>query len=150
YELYHGVRISDAALCDAVKLSRRYIADRYLPDKALDLIDEAASRLRIEVDSFPTEVDELDRRARGLEIERRALMAEVDADPGGGPGGARRREAIEKELISTRTRFEQMKVAWRQERADLDQILAIKKELEAVRRSEEDAIRIGDLGAAAE
>jgi ATP-dependent Clp protease ATP-binding subunit ClpB len=146
YELYHGVRISDAALCEAVKLARRYISDRYLPDKALDLIDEAASQLRIEVDSFPTEVDELDRRARGLDIERRALMTEVDSDP----SAVRRRELIEKELISTRSRFEQMKVAWRQERADLEQILGIKKELEAARRSEEEAIRVGDLGAAAE
>ena len=91
YEVHHGVRIQDAALVAAATLSNRYIADRFLPDKAIDLVDEAASRLRIEIDSMPTEIDEIRRRITQLEIEREGLKKETDATPGSAWRRSRRR-----------------------------------------------------------
>src|SRR5258708_27977883 len=106
YELHHGVRIQDAALIAAAQLSHRYIADRFLPDKAIDLIDEAASRLRIEIDSLPTEIDEGDRRVMQLEIELTSLEKEKDAS------SVERRQAIERELAALRQRSSALKTPW--------------------------------------
>src|ERR671933_781743 len=106
YEVHHNVRIQDSALIAAATLSDRYIADRFLPDKAIDLVDEAASRLRIEIDSVPIEIDEVDRRIMQLEIERAALRKESD------PASRERREAIERELAELRERSSAMKAEW--------------------------------------
>src|SRR6267143_871423 len=106
YEVHHGVRIQDSAIVAAAMLSQRYIADRFLPDKAIDLIDEAASRLRIEIDSMPTEIDEVERRIMQLEIERQALEKESDA------ASVERRDAIERELADLRERGSAMKAHW--------------------------------------
>ena len=110
YEVHHGVRIQDCALIAAATLSHRYIADRFLPDKAIDLIDEAASRLRIEIDSVPTEIDEVDRRVMQLEIERTSLRKEND------DASKERREAIERELAELRERSAEMKAHWQSEK----------------------------------
>ena len=118
YEVHHGVRITDAALVAAATLSHRYIADRFLPDKAIDLIDEAASRLKIEIDSMPTELDEVERRARQLEIERQALRKEKDDD------AKQRRKAIEAELAELRERSSEMKARWQSEKAAIEAIKA--------------------------
>ncbi|HKH40619.1 MAG TPA: Clp protease N-terminal domain-containing protein, partial [Solirubrobacterales bacterium] len=109
YEVHHGVRITDAAIVAAATLSDRYIADRFLPDKAIDLIDEAASRLKIEIDSMPTEIDEVERRIQQLEIEREALKKEKDE------ASKERREAIESELAELRERGSEMKARWQNE-----------------------------------
>src|SRR5580765_1010328 len=110
YEAHHGVRIRDAALVAASTLSDRYIADRFLPDKAIDLVDEAASRLRIEIDSLPTEIDEVDRRVMQLEIELTSLAKETDA------ASKARRSAIESELADLKARSEAMKAQWQSEK----------------------------------
>src|ERR1700720_4418844 len=110
YEVHHGVRITDAALVAAAVLSHRYISDRFLPDKAVDLVDEAASKLRIEIDSLPTELDEGDRRVMQLEIELTSLRKETDEDP------ATRREAIERELAELKERSDAMKAQWLSEK----------------------------------
>ncbi len=110
YEAHHGVRIKDAALVSAAVLSDRYIADRFLPDKAIDLIDEAASRLRIEIDSMPTEIDEVERRIRQLEIEREALKKETDE------ASKKGLEKLEKELADLRERSDEMKAHWQNEK----------------------------------
>src|SRR5204863_3583595 len=106
YEQHHGVRIADAALVAAATLSTRYIADRFLPDKAIDLIDEAASRLKIEIDSVPTEIDEVQRRVTQLEIEREALKKETD------DASRARLEAIESELAERKEELDAMLVEW--------------------------------------
>ena len=110
YEVHHGVRITDAAILAAATLSERYIADRFLPDKAIDLIDEAASRLKIEIDSMPTEIDEVERRIQQLEIEREALKKEKDK------ASKERREAIEAELAELGERSSEMKARWQNEK----------------------------------
>src|SRR5213079_1814609 len=116
YEVHHKVRIKDAALVAAATLSERYIADRFLPDKAIDLIDEAASRLKIEIDSMPTEIDEVERRIQQLEIEREALKKEKD------DASVARREAIEAELAELRERSNEMKARWQNEKGAIEAI----------------------------
>jgi ATP-dependent Clp protease ATP-binding subunit ClpB len=144
YEVHHGVRIQDSALVAAATLSNRYIADRFLPDKAIDLMDEAASRLRIEIDSLPTEIDEVERRVVQLEIERQALKKEKDKI------SRERLEKIEKELGDLKERSAAMKAHWQQEKEVIGRIRSLKEKIEKVRFEGEEATRKGDLGRAAE
>jgi ATP-dependent Clp protease ATP-binding subunit ClpB len=141
YEVHHGVRIQDAALVAAAVLSDRYLTGRFLPDKAIDLVDEAASRLRIEIDSLPTEIDVVERRIRQLEIERVALAKETDA------ASAERLEALDRELADLREQSTSMKAHWQGEKEAIAEIQALKEELEA-RRGEVE--RETDLERAAE
>ncbi len=144
YEVHHGVRIKDSALVSAAVLSNRYIADRFLPDKAIDLIDEAASRLRMEIDSMPTELDELSRRARQLEIEREALKKETD------PESQERLARLADELTEIRTKEEGLKVRWEQEKGFIQRIRGLKERIEAAKLQEQMAERQGELGKVAE
>ncbi|HYP47739.1 MAG TPA: ATP-dependent chaperone ClpB [Thermoleophilaceae bacterium] len=144
YEVHHGVRIQDAAIIAAATLSQRYIADRFLPDKAIDLIDEAASRLRIEIDSMPTEIDEVERRIMQLEIEHQALAKETDE------AGVERREAIERELADLRERSGAMKAQWQSEKAAITSVREVKERLERAHHEVEKAQRDADLQRAAE
>jgi len=150
YEAHHGVRIQDEALLAAARLSHRYIADRFLPDKAIDLVDEAASRLRIENDSMPTEMDELRRRIMQLEIEREALKLEEGAKRSGG-GEARDKEVerVERELAELRERDSELTARWHREKQDLDAVKGAAEQLDAKRVELEQAQRRGDLEAAA-
>jgi len=144
YESHHGVRIQDAAIVAAATLSHRYIADRFLPDKAIDLIDEAASRLSIEIDSVPTEIDEVDRRVRQLEIELTALEKETDA------ASVARREGIEREMADLREQFNAMNAEWQAEKEAIAAINEIREQLEEANREVERAEREADLQRAAE
>jgi ATP-dependent Clp protease ATP-binding subunit ClpB len=144
YEVHHGVRIQDSAIIAAATLSQRYIADRFLPDKAIDLIDEAASRLRIEIDSMPVEIDEVERRIQQLEIELQALKKEKDE------ASVARREAIERELADLRERSNEMKAHWQGEKEAIEAIRHAKEQLEQANRDAERAERDGDLQRAAE
>jgi ATP-dependent Clp protease ATP-binding subunit ClpB len=144
YEVHHGVRISDAAIIAAATLSSRYISDRFLPDKAIDLIDEAASRLKIEIDSMPTEIDEVERRIQQLEIERQALSKEKDE------ASKARLEAIESELGELREQSSEMKARWQTEKGAIEAIKQAKIELEEANRELERAERDADLERAAE
>ncbi len=143
YEAHHGVRIQDGALVAAAMLSRRYIADRFLPDKAIDLLDEAASRLRIENDSKPAELDELRRRIMQLEIEREALKLDTD------PDSKKRLDAIAEELARLGERNRHLSAQWKVEKAELDTIKSIKSEIDRKRTELEQAQRRGDLETAA-
>ncbi len=144
YEAHHGVRITDDAIIAAATLSHRYIGDRFLPDKAIDLIDEAASKLRIEIDSMPQEIDEVERRIMQLEIERTALQKEKDRP------AIERREEIEHELAELRERSGAMKAQWQQEKEMLGGVGKIKQEIEQARIEADQATRRGDLTKAAE
>jgi ATP-dependent Clp protease ATP-binding subunit ClpB len=144
YEVHHGVRITDNALVAAATLSDRYIGDRFLPDKAIDLVDEAASRLRIEIDSLPQEIDEVERRIVQLEIQRQALLKEKDK------AGRERREAVEQEIAELKERSAGMKAQWQSEKSAIQEIQQIKSELEALRNEVDQATRRGDLQRAAE
>ena len=144
YEVHHGVRIQDSAIIAAATLSQRYIADRFLPDKAIDLIDEAASRLRIEIDSMPTEIDEVERRIQQLEIELQALKKEKD------DASRARREAIERELADLREQSSEMKAHWQGEKEAIEAIRSVKERLEQAHREAERAERDADLQRAAE
>jgi len=144
YELHHGVRITDSAIVAAAMLSKRYISDRFLPDKAIDLIDEAASRLRMEVDSKPEELDELDRRVLQLKIEREALKREED------PASRDRLEKLEKELAELEEKSAAMSAAWISEKAQLVETQKLKEKLDQARSEVEIAQRRGDLGRASE
>ena len=144
YEVHHGVRITDNALVAAATLSDRYIGDRFLPDKAIDLVDEAASRLRIEIDSLPQEIDEVERRIVQLEIERQALLKEKDK------AGQERRAAVEAEISELRERSSGMKAQWQAEKHAIGEIQQIKSEIDALRGEVEQATRRGDLQRAAE
>ncbi|MGH2756035.1 MAG: type VI secretion system ATPase TssH, partial [Actinomycetota bacterium] len=144
YEVHHGVRIQDAALVAAAVLSDRYVTGRFLPDKAIDLVDEAASRLRMEIDSMPIEIDVLDRRAKQLEIEKAALARESD------PVSKERLEIIEEELAGLHEEMDGMKAHWAQEKEAIDRIRSLKAEMEQVKGEAERAERDGDLGRAAE
>jgi ATP-dependent Clp protease ATP-binding subunit ClpB len=139
YENHHKVRIQDNALVAAATLSDRYIADRFLPDKAIDLIDESASRLRIEIDSVPTEIDEVDRRVMQLEIELTSLRKESDT------ASAERREAIERELAELQERSAAMKAQWQSEKQAISGISELKEQLEHARLEAERAQREADL-----
>ncbi len=143
YEVHHGVRISDSAIVAAATLSERYIANRFLPDKAIDLIDEAASRLKIEIDSMPTEIDEVERRIQQLEIEREALKKETD------DASKARLDAIEAELAELRERSGEMKARWQNEKEAIDSIKEAKARLEEARAEAERAEREADLERAA-
>ena len=139
YEAHHGVRIQDGALVSAARLSHRYIADRFLPDKAIDLLDEASSKLRIENDSMPTELDELRRRIMQLEIEREALKLESDQ------ASAKRLDAIEEDLASLNERNQGLTAQWDVEKSDLDAIKDLKKEIDLKNTELEQAKRLGDF-----
>jgi ATP-dependent Clp protease ATP-binding subunit ClpB len=143
YENHHGVRISDSAIVAAATLSERYIADRFLPDKAIDLIDEAASRLKIEIDSVPTEIDEVERRIQQLEIEREALKKETD-EP-----SRQRLEALEGDLANLREEAAELRTRWQNEKEPIEQINAAKAQLEEARMEAERAERETDLERAA-
>jgi ATP-dependent Clp protease ATP-binding subunit ClpB len=143
YEVHHGVKITDSAIVAAAVLSQRYITDRFLPDKAIDLIDEAASSLRMEIDSLPTELDAVERQIRQLEIERQALKKEQD-------GASRTRLAtLEKELADLQERSRGMRAHWQQEKTLIQQIREIKARLEQVRLDAERAERMADFEQAA-
>jgi len=144
YEVHHGVRIQDSALVAAAVLSDRYVTGRFLPDKAIDLVDEAASRLRIEIDSMPTEIDVVERRRRQLEIEKVALSKETDA------ASIERLEALERELADLTEQADAMKGHWQAEKDAIDGIRALKEELEAARSDAERFERDGDLTKASE
>ncbi|MGN6663133.1 MAG: ATP-dependent chaperone ClpB [Solirubrobacterales bacterium] len=144
YEQHHGVRISDSAVVAAATLSERYIADRFLPDKAIDLIDEAASRLKIEIDSVPTEIDEVERRIQQLEIEREALKKETDE------ASKARLEALEGDLANLREEAEALRTRWQNEKEPLEEIRVAKERLEEARLEVERAERETDLQRAAE
>ncbi|HZB02019.1 MAG TPA: ATP-dependent chaperone ClpB [Actinomycetota bacterium] len=144
YEVHHGVRIQDPALVAAAVLSDRYVTGRFLPDKAIDLIDESASRLRIEIDSVPIEIDEVERRIRQLEIERAALQKESD------PVSIERLEKLERELADQQERARGMRGHWQQEKEEIDRIRQLKARLEEARAESERAEREGDLERAAE
>jgi ATP-dependent Clp protease ATP-binding subunit ClpB len=144
YEVHHGVRIQDSAIIAAATLSQRYIADRFLPDKAIDLVDEAAAKLRIEIDSMPTEIDEVERRIMQLEIERQALEKEKDE------ASVARREAIERDLADLREQATEMKARWQTEKDAIARVRQLKERLEQAHRDAERAEREADLQRAAE
>jgi ATP-dependent Clp protease ATP-binding subunit ClpB len=144
YESHHGVRITDGAIVAAATLSNRYIGDRFLPDKAIDLIDEAASRMRIEIDSMPQEIDEVERRITQLEIERQALQKEKDK------ASRERLKTLERELAELREKSAAMKAQWQQEKETLGAVGKIKQQIEQARIEAERATRAGDLQKAAE
>lgn len=144
YEVHHGVKIKDSALVSAAVLSHRYIADRFLPDKAIDLIDEAASRLRMEIDSMPTELDEVERRIRQLEIEREAVKKEQDA------ASKERLAKIEKEIAELSERRTTLHSQWQAEKEAIQNIRNIKEQIEQAKIEAEKAEREGNLGRAAE
>jgi len=144
YELHHKVRIQDAALVDAARLSHRYITDRFLPDKAIDLVDEAASRLRIEIDSMPSEVDEVRRRIAQLEIEKQGLLKEKD------DASRRRLVDVEKEIAGLNEEFARLKARWDREKALIQKVSSLRADLEGVKAQQADAERRADFNRAAE
>ncbi len=144
YEIHHGVKFKDSALVAAAVLSHRYIADRFLPDKAIDLIDEAASRLRMEIDSMPAELDEVERRVMQLEIEREALRKESDA------ASKERLEKLEKELSSLKEERSRLSAQWQKEKDAIQIVREKKEELERLRLDVERAQRTGDYARASE
>ena len=144
YEMHHGVRITDAALVSAADLSNRYIADRFLPDKAIDLVDEAASRLRMELDSMPSDIDAVDRQLTQMQIEEQALMKEDDA------ASRERLETLRKEIASTREKLDGMKAKWKNEKSAIDQVQDLKRQIDDAKTEEERATRAGDLARASE
>ncbi len=144
YEVHHGVRIRDAALIAAATLSQRYISDRFLPDKAIDLMDEAASRLRMEIDSLPAALDEQQRRSRQLEIEREALRRESDA------ASKERLRVLEEELAAIAEQYDDLKARWDDEVAQVRRLQELQRDIDEARTDAERAEREGDLGRAAE
>jgi ATP-dependent Clp protease ATP-binding subunit ClpB len=144
YEVHHGVRIKDSALIAAAKLSHRYITDRFLPDKAIDLIDEAAARLRTEIDSVPVALDEVSRKVMQLEIEREALRKETD------PASRARLDAIEKELAEKRRDMEALKTHWEAEKVSVGRLRKLRQQIETVKQDIERAERNYDLNRVAE
>src|ERR1044071_4736791 len=144
YEVHHGVRIQDAALVAAATLSHRYITDRFLPDKAIDLIDEAASRLRMELDSMPTEIDQLERQIMQLEIQQTALKKEKDE------ASRERLKKLEKTLADLKEQSSKLKAQWQNEKAAINAVSIINEQLEAAKLDMEKAQRAGDLNLAAQ
>ncbi|MFN3420052.1 MAG: ATP-dependent chaperone ClpB [Pyrinomonadaceae bacterium] len=144
YEVHHGVRIKDAAIVAAATLSHRYITDRFLPDKAIDLIDEAASRIRIEIDSLPQEIDELEREILQLEIERQALSRETDEK------SKERLADIEKRIADLKEKSSAMKAKWQSEKEEIEKMRQAKEQLEEAKLELERARQAGDLNRAAE
>jgi ATP-dependent Clp protease ATP-binding subunit ClpB len=144
YQVHHGVRIQDSALVAAATLSQRYIADRFLPDKAIDLVDEAASRIRMEIDSKPTEIDEVDRHIMQLEIELQSLGEDDE------PGTVARREQLERTLAEERERSDAMHAEWQREKDTVGAVAALAEQLDQAKTELERAQREADLGRAAE
>ena len=144
YEVHHGIRIQDTALVSAAALSDRYITDRFLPDKAIDLIDEAASRLRMELDSMPTEIDQLERQIMQLEIERTALKKEKDE------ASRERLGKLEENLANLKEQSDELKARWQDEKASINAVSIVNSQLEEAHRDQEKAERVGDLNAAAQ
>jgi ATP-dependent Clp protease ATP-binding subunit ClpB len=144
YEVHHGVRIKDSAIVAATVLSNRYISDRFLPDKAIDLIDEAASGLRIEIDSMPAEIDQIERRVIQLQIEQQALRKEDD------PSSRERLQALEKELAALKEKSDQLKLRWKAEKEVIAEIRRLKGAIEQAKIEEARVTREGDLAKAAE
>src|SRR5438034_1140695 len=144
YEVHHGVTIQDSALVAAATLSHRYITDRFLPDKAIDLIDEAASRLRMELDSMPVEIDQLDRQIQQLEIEQSALKKEKDE------GSRERLKRLEKELANLKEKSKQLKAQWQNEKAAINAVSIINSQIEQAKLELEQAQRRNDLNLAAQ
>lgn len=144
YEIHHGVRITDSAIIAAVTLSHRYIADRFLPDKAIDLMDEAASRLRIEIDSMPTEIDEIERKIIQLEIQKEALKKESDKS------ALEKMKNLDEELHNLKEESDKLKIQWKNEKEVITKINEIKKQMEQTKLEAEKAEKRGDLEKAAE
>ncbi len=144
YEVHHGVRIKDSAIVSAATLSSRYITDRFLPDKAIDLIDEAAAKLRIEIDSLPAEIDDLERRSTQLEIEKEALKRETD------PASRQRLDKIEQDLANLREQTDVLKASWKQEKEIIQKIREIKEHIDGLKVEAERYQRQGDLNKVAE
>ncbi len=144
YEVHHGVRIKDSAIVAAATLSHRYISDRFLPDKAIDLVDEAAASLRIQIDSLPTDIDQLERRATQLEIERQALKKEDD------PNSRERLSAIEKELAEMREKSNALKANWKKEKDEIARTRELKEKIERLKLEEQSEERRGNLQRVAE
>ena len=144
YEVHHGVKIKDSALVAAASLSNRYISNRYLPDKAIDLVDEAASRIRLQIDSLPEEIDEFDRRRLQLEIERQALRKEKD------PASAERLQKIEAELADVKERSDALRARWLNEKKVIEAMSKLKEQSDALKVEGQNAERRGDLERAAE
>ncbi|MDE6350188.1 MAG: AAA family ATPase, partial [Treponemataceae bacterium] len=144
YEIHHGVKINDEALVAAATLSNRYITNRFLPDKAIDLVDEAASRLKMEIESEPTELDQLERKILQLQIEKQSLSKEDDA------ASKERLQKLEKELAEVTANRDAMKLQWQNEKAEIDKSRTLKEQLEAARFEEEKYTRAGDFNKAAE
>ena len=144
YEIFHGVRITDGALVAAADLSSRYIADRFLPDKAIDLVDEAASRLRMELDSMPVEIDAITRQLTQMQIEEQALMKETDA------ASAERLEALRQDIAETQERLNVAKAGWLNQKNAIDRVQELKSQLDEARGEEARATRDGDLARASE
>ncbi len=139
YEVHHGVRIKDSAIVAAATLSHRYISDRFLPDKAIDLIDEAAASLRIQIDSMPTEIDQLERRATHLEIERQALMKESD------PNSRERLAQVEKDLANLREESNRLKTIWQREKQSIGRVRELKEKIEQLKLEEQQQERRGNF-----
>src|SRR5208282_3192677 len=144
YEVHHGVRIQDSALVAAAMLSHRYIADRFLPDKAIDLIDEAASRLRMELDSMPTEIDQLERQIQQLEIEQSALKKEKDE------ASRERLKKLEKDLANLKERSKQLNAQWQNEKAAINAVSIVNGQIEHAKLELEQAQRRNDLNLASQ
>src|SRR5262249_44988711 len=144
YEVHHGVRIKDSALVAAAVLSHRYITDRFLPDKAIDLVDEAAAKLRTEIDSMPTDLDEISRRVMQLQIEREALKKETD------PASRERLEKLEKELAELRSKADALRAQWQSEKQAVQRLRGLREQIEQTRIEIEQAERQYDLNRAAE
>ncbi|MDP6036156.1 MAG: AAA family ATPase, partial [Verrucomicrobiota bacterium] len=144
YEVHHGIRIQDSSLVSAAQLSNRYIADRFLPDKAIDLMDEAASRLRMELDSMPVEIDQLERQILQLEIEETAFKKEKDA------ASKERLANLKKQLADLKEHASKLKGQWQDEKAAINAASIINGQIEEARRDQEAAERVGDLSTAAE
>ena len=144
YEVHHGVRIKDSAIVAAATLSQRYISDRFLPDKAIDLVDEAAASLRMEIDSLPVEIDEVERRIMQLEIERQALKKEDDA------ASFERLSILERDLANLKEKSGEMKVRWQNEKAVIARIRELKEKIEQTKLEEQKYEREGNLGKVAE
>ena len=144
YEVHHGVRIKDAALVSAAVLSHRYISDRFLPDKAIDLVDEAGAKLRTEIDSMPTELDEASRRVLQLEIEREALRKETDE------ASRERLQKLEKELADCKAEADQLRARWEVEKGAIGHLQGIKQDIEKTKLEIEQAQREYDLNRVAE
>jgi ATP-dependent Clp protease ATP-binding subunit ClpB len=155
YEVHHGVRITDAAIVAAAQLSYRYISDRFLPDKAIDLVDEAASRLRIEIDSMPEELDEVERKIKQLEIEREAIKREASADYADEREEAKRATQdrlaeVERELADLREQSSELKAHWQNEKESIQSIRKMKEDIENAKIEADKAEREGNLGRVAE